>query len=69
MPIYHQQPDNDSPDPVRRRPYQSFGCSMLHIGPIAVYCSDEILEGDIEKLAAEAFDVQRLKLSSRLSFG
>jgi len=36
---------------------------MLHIGPIALYCSDDILEGDIEKLAAEAFDVRRVDAS------
>src|SRR5262249_43533993 len=63
MPIYHQQPLNDSPDLVERRPYQSFGCSMLHLGPIALYCRKEILEDEVQKLVAEVFDVRRLDAS------
>ncbi len=36
---------------------------MLHTGPIALYCSNEVLEDDINKLIAEAFDVRRLDAS------
>ena len=60
MPIYHQEPENDSPEVVQRRPYQSFGCFLLHFGPIVLYCSKYVLEDDIRKLVAEAFDIRRL---------
>lgn len=60
MPIYHQEPANDSAQTVKRQPYQSFACSLLHFGPIALYCNKQVLENDISKLVSEQFDIRRL---------
>jgi RNAse (barnase) inhibitor barstar len=59
MPIYHNEPENDSEGTIGRQPYQSFGCSLLHSGPIALYCSKSVLEEDIDKLSSEAFEIKR----------
>lgn len=64
MPIYHQEPENDSADAVRRRPYQSFGCALLHLGPLALYSNAQFLEEDLGKLAAESFDIRTLHAST-----
>jgi RNAse (barnase) inhibitor barstar len=63
MPIYHKEPENDSAATIKRQPYQSFSCSLLHCGPIALYYNKQILENDINKLVSEQFDIRRLNAS------
>jgi RNAse (barnase) inhibitor barstar len=63
MPIYHQQPENDSEETVRRRAYQSYGCSLLHFGPVALYCNPRFLEEDMQRLTEEAFEIRTVNAS------
>lgn len=63
MPIYQPEPENDSPSSVRRRPYQSFSCSLLHFGPIALYYRVEVMEQDLAKLASERFAIRQFNCS------
>lgn len=60
MPIYHLEPGLVASENVRRRSYQSFACELLHFGPIALYCSRNVLDEDVQKLQAEGFDVRRM---------
>jgi len=53
MPIYHQNPENDSDDLVERRPYQSFGHSLMSHSPVTLYCGLAVLEDDLRQLAEE----------------
>lgn len=64
MPIYHQEPENDSPPDLRRQRYQSFGCQLVHFGPIHLYRDESFLDDDIAKLTAESFEVRRLDAAS-----
>jgi RNAse (barnase) inhibitor barstar len=57
MPIYHQEPENDSPSLIKRRSYQAYSCALLHFGPIALYCDSDVLEEGVRELSSEGFEV------------
>lgn len=60
MPIYHQNPQNDSGDFVERSAYQSLGHELLSISPVTVYCGLPVLEDDLRRLAAERWVAARV---------
>lgn len=64
MPVYHQEPENDSAENITRRPYQSFACGLLHFGPVALYSSQIYMDEDIAKLADEDFDIRNFHASA-----
>ena len=59
MPIFHDSPNNDTPCVVVRQSYQNHDCTLLHISPVTMYYSREIIEDDVNTLAELGYIVRR----------
>ena len=59
MPIFHEDPENDSPCVVVRQSYRRLDLGLLHFGPVNLYHSRAILEEDVGRLIEEEYSIRR----------